>query len=97
MGTNYIRKLPIPMQIKRRYPLTDALAEIKAERDREISDVFLGKSDKFLLIVGPCSADNRDSVLEYIEKLKKVADEVKDKIVVIPRIYTNKPRTTGDG
>ena len=97
MGANYIRKLPIPTQIKKRYPLTEKLSKIKAERDKEISDIFLGKSDKFLLIVGPCSADNKDSVLTYIEKLKTVADQVKEKIVVVPRVYTNKPRTTGDG
>lgn len=97
MGANYIRKLPIPMEIKAQYPLTDNLAKIKAKRDKEIKAVFEGKSDKFILIVGPCSADNKDSVLDYMGRLKTVADEVKDKIIVIPRVYTNKPRTTGDG
>lgn len=97
MGATYIRKLPIPMDIKAQYPLTDRLAEVKAKRDKEIREVFEGKSDKFLLIIGPCSADNKQSVLDYIGRLKIVADEVKDKITVIPRIYTNKPRTTGDG
>lgn len=97
MGATYIRKLPIPMEIKAQYPLTDELKRVKEQRDNEISDIFLNKSDKFLLIVGPCSADNKEAVLDYIGRLKKVADEVKDKIVVVPRIYTNKPRTTGDG
>ncbi len=97
MGAEYIRKLPIPMDIKAKYPLTDRLAEIKRNRDKEIAEVFEGKSDKFLLIIGPCSADHKDSVLEYIGKLKCVADNVKDKIIIIPRIYTNKPRSTGDG
>ena len=97
MGANFIRKLPIPMEIKAQYPLTDELANLKAERDKEIADVFMGKSDKFILIIGPCSADKKDSVIDYIGRLKSVADEVKDKIIVIPRIYTNKPRTTGDG
>ncbi len=97
MGAEFIRKLPVPKEIKEKYPLTEDLKEIKVKRDKEIREVFEGKSDKFLLIVGPCSADNKTAVLDYIGRLKTVADEVKDKIIIIPRIYTNKPRTTGDG
>ena len=97
MNMNFLRKLPIPQQIKARYPLTADLQKIKEERDREIQKVFAGESDKFLLIIGPCSADSREPVLEYISRLKRVEEQVKDKIVIIPRIYTNKPRTTGEG
>lgn len=93
----FLRKLPIPQQIKNRYPLTEELAKLKTERDNEIKDIFEGKSDKFMLIIGPCSADNREAVLDYISRLRLLQDEVKDKIFIIPRIYTNKPRTTGDG
>ena len=97
MSLDFKRKLPIPQQIKTRYPVTEDLAKIKAERDNEIKDIFEGKSNKFILIIGPCSADSKESVLDYIGQLKRVADEVEDKILIIPRIYTNKPRTTGDG
>lgn len=97
MNMNFLRKLPIPKDIKEQYPLTDSLADIKKKRDKEISDVFLGKSDKFVVIIGPCSADNSEAVLDYIGRLKTVADDVSDKIIIIPRIYTNKPRTTGEG
>lgn len=97
MNMDFLRKLPIPIDVKERYPVTDSLAIKKAERDKEISDVFSGNSDKFILIIGPCSADNSEAVLDYIGRLKTVADEVKDKIIIIPRIYTNKPRTTGEG
>lgn len=97
MSMDFKRKLPIPKEIKEQYPLTDALAQIKAARDREIAAVFSGESDKFILIIGPCSADRPDAVLDYIERLKNVADKVSDKLVIIPRIYTNKPRTTGEG
>ncbi len=97
MGATFLRKLPIPMDIKSQYPLTNNLMRIKAKRDEGISAVFKGESDKFLLIIGPCSADRRDSVLDYISRLKKISEQVKDKIIIIPRIYTNKPRTTGDG
>ncbi|MBE6750488.1 MAG: 3-deoxy-7-phosphoheptulonate synthase [Ruminococcaceae bacterium] len=93
----FLRKLPIPQQIKNRYPLTEELAKLKQQRDNEIKDIFEGKSDKFMLIIGPCSADNREAVLDYISRLRLLQDEVKDKIFIIPRIYTNKPRTTGDG
>ena len=94
---NFKRKLPIPKEIKEQYPLTAELSRVKASRDREIADVFTGKSDKMVLIIGPCSADREDAVLEYCERLAKLQDAVSDKLVLIPRVYTNKPRTTGDG
>lgn len=91
------RKLPIPKEIKEQYPLTAELAQVKARRDKEIADVFTGKSGKMALIIGPCSADREDAVLEYCERLAKLQEAVSDKLVLIPRVYTNKPRTTGDG
>ena len=94
---NFIRKLPIPMDIKAMYPVTPEMTAIKSARDEEIRKVFTGVSDKFILVIGPCSADREDAVLDYISRLKKVQEKVEDKIVIIPRIYTNKPRTTGDG
>lgn len=97
MSMDFRRKLPIPKEIKEQYPVTEKLAEVKAQRDADIKAVFKSESDKFLLIIGPCSADNEEAVLDYMGRLKKVADEVKDKIIVIPRVYTNKPRTTGEG
>ena len=97
MSMNFLRKLPIPKLIKEQYPLSDKMVKVKEQRDAEIRAVFEGKSDKFLLIIGPCSADNKEAVLDYISRIKVVADEVKDKIIMIPRIYTNKPRTTGSG
>lgn len=97
MNLDFKRKLPIPQQIKSRYPLTKELEKVRDSRAKEIAKIFSGESDKFILVIGPCSADNREAVLEYIGRLKKVSDEVKDKLFIIPRIYTNKPRTTGDG
>ena len=91
------RKLPIPKEIKEQYPLTAGLSQVKARRDKEIADVFTGKSGKMVLIIGPCSADREDAVLEYCERLAKLQEAVSDKLVLIPRVYTNKPRTTGDG
>ena len=86
-----------PEQLLSEYPLPEAHKQLKAQRDEEIKKVFTGESDKFLVIIGPCSADNGDSVCDYIGRLAKVQDKVKDKILIIPRIYTNKPRTTGEG
>ena len=97
MGIKYISNLPSPEEIIAKYPLREDLKEKKKEFDKAIADVFTGKSDKFLAVIGPCSADNEDSVLDYVTRLAKVADEIKDKIIVIPRVYTNKPRTNGDG
>ncbi len=97
MNMEFYRKLPIPKKLKADYPVSDAMLKIKQQRDREIKAIFDGTSEKFLLIIGPCSADQPKPVLEYISKLKVIQDKVKDKIVIIPRIYTNKPRTTGEG
>ncbi len=97
MNMNFLRKLPIPKLIKEEYPVTAEMAAVKAARDEEIKKIFSGESEKFLLIIGPCSADSREPVLEYISRLRRVQDKVSDKILMIPRIYTNKPRTTGDG
>ena len=97
MNMNFSHKLPIPQDIKAQYPVTEEMAKIKKERDDEIRSIFKGESDKFILVIGPCSADNADCVLDYISRLERVGEQVKDKIVIIPRIYTNKPRTTGDG
>ena len=97
MGIKYISNLPSPEEIIAKYPLREDLKGKKKEFDKAIADVFTGKSDKFLAVIGPCSADNEDSVLDYVTRLAKVADEIKDKIIVIPRGYTNKPRTNGDG
>lgn len=97
MSMNFIRKLPIPMDIKAQFPLSEEMQALKEKRDKEIKDVFEGKSEKFVLIIGPCSADHEDSVIEYIQRLRTVQDKVNDKVLIIPRIYTNKPRTTGDG
>ena len=97
MSFEFIRKLPTPAEIKEQYPVPADIAEMKAKRDQEIADVFTGKSDKFLMIIGPCSADNEDAVIDYISRLKKVQEKISDKVLIIPRIYTNKPRTTGEG
>ena len=86
----FLRKLPIPQQIKARYPVSEQDAAVKAARDEELKNIFAGKSDKFILVIGPCSADSREPVLDYISRLKKVQDDVKDKILIVPRIYTNK-------
>jgi len=94
---HFKRKLPVPKEIKEQYPLTRELARIKNERDILIGDVFTGKSSKMVLIIGPCSADREDAVLDYCERLAKMQERVKDKLILIPRVYTNKPRTTGDG
>lgn len=91
------RRLPSADEIKEQFPLSEALKQNKIIRDKEISDVFYGRSDKFLLIIGPCSADRPDAVLDYMTRLAGVQEKVKDKIIIIPRVYTNKPRTTGDG
>lgn len=97
MNMNFLRKLPIPQDIKKQYPVSEKMAQDKKARDEEIERIFRGESDKFVLVIGPCSADNREAVLDYISRLRKTEDKVKDKIVIIPRIYTNKPRTNGTG
>ena len=97
MSFQFLKELPSPEEIKKEYPLSKELTELKAKRDQMISDVITGKDDRFLLIIGPCSADNEDSVCDYISRLIKVQEDVKDRVIIIPRIYTNKPRTTGEG
>ena len=97
MNMEFIGKLPIPQEIKAQYPLSQEAADIKLARDKAISGIFSGEDDRMVLVIGPCSADREDAVLEYISRLRLVQDKVSDKLVIIPRIYTNKPRTTGDG
>ena len=97
MSFTYLNQLPTPAQIKEEFPLSEALRRIKAERDAEIGAVLKGESDKFLVIIGPCSADNETSVMDYIHRLARVNEQTKDRLILIPRIYTNKPRTTGEG
>ena len=94
---NFHRKLPIPKEVKAEFPLTPEMEQMKAKRDESIRAVFDGTSDKFILVIGPCSADHSEPVLEYISRLRRIEEQVFDKIVIIPRIYTNKPRTTGQG
>ena len=97
MGFEYVSKLPTPDEIRAQFPLAPELAAEKAQKDAAIRDVFTGDSDKFLVIIGPCSADREDAVIDYVNRLAKVQEKVKDKLILVPRIYTNKPRTTGDG
>ncbi|MCD8314288.1 MAG: 3-deoxy-7-phosphoheptulonate synthase [Firmicutes bacterium] len=97
MNCEFIRRLPIPMEIKYQYPVTETAAKVKAERDEEVHRILRGEDDRFILIIGPCSADREDSVIDYITRLRGVQEKVKDKIFIIPRVYTGKPRTTGDG
>ena len=94
---NFIRKLPIPQDIKAQFPLKPEWVKTREEKVEELRRIFRGESRKFVLIIGPCSADNQDAVLAYLEKLARVDEAVRDKLLIIPRIYTNKPRTTGEG
>lgn len=97
MDMDFEKRLALPEEVKSMYPLTGSIGEIVKKRIIEVKNVIEGKSDKLLLIIGPCSADNEDSVVDYISRLRPVQDKVEDKIVIVPRIYTNKPRTTGEG
>ncbi len=97
MGMMFERKLALNQEVKELYLLIYEMSEVVKKRAEEIRDIFTGKSDKFVLIIGPCSADREDSVIDYLLRLREVADKVSDKIFIIPRIYTNKPRTTGEG
>ena len=97
MNMEFKRKLPIPMETKEMYPLTVGVAETVEKKTAELKAIFAGKSDKIVLIIGPCSADREDSVIDYVSRLAPIQEQVKDRIMIIPRIYTNKPRTTGDG
>lgn len=97
MSFEFVRKLPTPKEIKDEFPVPEHVMNKKSLRDKEIADVITGKSDKFIVIIGPCSADNEDAVLDYTLRLKQVQEKIKDKVIIIPRVYTNKPRTTGTG
>lgn len=97
MSWEFHRTLPSPEEIKKASPLSADATKIKHKRDEEIANVFTGKDDRFLLIIGPCSADYEESVMDYVDRLAEIQEQVKEKILIIPRIYTNKPRTTGDG
>lgn len=97
MEMEFLRKLPTPQELKEQHPVSAQIVATKAKRDDEIRDIFEGKSDKLILVIGPCSADNEDAVIDYISRLRTMQEKVSDKIFMIPRIYTNKPRTTGIG
>ena len=97
MNMEFKRKMIIPKEIKEMFPVTEEMAALKKQRDAEIKDIISGASKKFILIIGPCSADNENAVIDYILRLRKVQEKVADKIFIVPRIYTNKPRTTGKG
>ncbi len=97
MGFTFHKKLPIPKEIKAMYPLSEKSAAVKEQRDKEIRDIITGADNRFLIIVGPCSADNEDAVMDYLHRLVPIQEKIKDKCLIIPRIYTNKPRTTGEG
>lgn len=97
MGFEFVTKLPTPAQIRSQYPISEKIRQQKEQRDQEIQDIFTGKSQKFLAIIGPCSADNEEAVCDYVSRLRKVQDKIADKVLIIPRVYTNKPRTTGEG
>ena len=97
MSFTFLNELPSPAQIQERYPLSEKLQELKKQRDAEISNVIKGLDNRFLVIIGPCSADNEDSVCDYVSRLTSIQENVKDKLIIIPRVYTNKPRTTGEG
>ena len=97
MSFTYLRELPSPSEIKENYPLSKELTALKKERDKSISDVITGKDNRFLVIIGPCSADNEDAVCDYVSRLTQISEDVKEQLIIIPRVYTNKPRTTGEG
>ena len=97
MSFNYLKKLPTPAEIRAMYPLSEHGKEIKSRKDEALRDIITGKSDKFLVVIGPCSADNEEAVCDYISRLTRVQEKIKDKVEIVPRIYTYKPRTNGDG
>lgn len=97
MSMQIIRELPLPIELKTQLPLSEHLKDIKKRRDAEIRDIFTGASDKFLVVIGPCSADNEEAVLEYVTRLAPLSEKLSDRLVIVPRVYTNKPRTTGEG
>mgnify|MGYP001005505641 FL=1 len=95
--SSYLKKMPDPDTIKSEFALTPEMKALKADRDQQIADIITGKDDRVLAIIGPCSADNEDSVCEYVNRLTSVQEKIKDRVLIVPRIYTNKPRTTGSG
>lgn len=97
MNMEFFRKLPIPKELKEEYPISQELSEKRIEMIGKIEDILAGRSDKLLLVIGPCSADSADPMLDYVSRLKMVQEKVQDKILIVPRVYTNKPRTNGDG
>ncbi|MBO4337305.1 MAG: 3-deoxy-7-phosphoheptulonate synthase, partial [Lachnospiraceae bacterium] len=97
MGMEFILKLPTPEETISEFPVPEKCRELKKKRDQEIADILMGKDDRLLVIIGPCSADNEDSVCDYVNRLAKVNEKVKDRLMLVPRIYTNKSRTTGEG
>ena len=97
MQMTFNKKLPIPQEVKKEFPMTERMEQIKAKRDESIRAIFDGSSDKFILVIGPCSADHSEPVLEYISRLRRIEEQVSEKIIIIPRVYTNKPRTNGQG
>ena len=96
MSMKINHELPLPEVLKGQYPVSERIRGVKQRRDQEIRDIFTGKSDKFIVLIGPCSADNEESVCEYVRRLKDLSDQVSDRLMIIPRVYTNKPRTTGE-
>ena len=97
MGLTFVKDLPTPVEIREEFPLAENLAALKRRKDEEVRKIITGQSNKLLIIIGPCSADNEDAVCDYTSRLAKVQEKTKDKLVIVPRVYTNKPRTTGEG
>ena len=97
MQMEFIKVLPSPQELKEDYPISAKSREIKIQRDKEVADIICGRDDRFLLVIGPCSSDNEDAVLDYVHRLAKVQEKIKEKIYIVPRLYTNKPRTVGTG
>ncbi|MBE5807722.1 MAG: 3-deoxy-7-phosphoheptulonate synthase, partial [Clostridiales bacterium] len=93
----FIRKLPIPQELKRDFPIDTEISRVKQQRDRHIADILTGRDDRLLVIIGPCSADREDAVLDYMHRLAALAEKVQDRLMIVPRVYTNKPRTKGTG
>ena len=97
MEMEFLRKLPTPQELKEQFPVSTEVVAVKAQRDEEIRNIFEGKDDRLILVIGPCSADNEDAVLDYLTRLRNVQEKIADKVLIVPRVYTNKPRTTGEG
>ena len=97
MNVDFEKKLTIPMEVKKMFPLDEEMRLTIENRRKQIKKIISGQDDRLLLIIGPCSADNEDSVLDYISRLRVIQEKVKEKIMIVPRVFTNKPRTTGDG